>query len=104
MADSAADTSHDAATPNYSLRILTNVERSKATSTCVGRTFGTITFATWVKRWRAGVVGLRSSTLPRDNGYVDPYLLPCFEHSSLADIDHAAIRTWIAQLVRSPHC
>lgn len=51
-----------------------------------------------MKEWRAGVVGLRPSTIARDDGYVERYLLPWFENHRLEEIDHAAVRVWIAQL------
>jgi integrase len=48
--------------------------------------------------WRAGIVDLRPSTLARDDGYVARYLLPVFGPMRLADIDHTAVRAWVASL------
>jgi len=51
--------------------------------------------------WRGGVVDLRPSTLARDDGYIARYLLPVFERRRLADIDHADVQAWVAQLPRA---
>jgi integrase len=77
---------------------LTGLEHAKASSAYVDPTLGRVTFGSWVKVWRAGVVDLRPSTLARDDGYIDRYLLPGFGDIRLTDIDHAAIRAWIASL------
>jgi hypothetical protein len=74
---------------------LTSIDHAKATSAYVDPTLGKITFGAWVKKWRAGVVDLRPSTLARDDGYVERYLLPTFEELRLVDIDHATIRAWV---------
>ena len=80
-------------------QFLTSIEHAKLSGGYVDPTAGRITFATWVKEWRASIVDLRPSTLARDDGYVARYLVPTFGDVRLVDIDHAAVRTWIAGLV-----
>ena len=79
-------------------QFLTSVDHSKATNAYVDPALGRITFGSWVKEWRRGVVDLRPSTLARDDGYIGRYLLPAFERRRLAEIHHADVRAWVAQL------
>jgi integrase len=79
-------------------RHLTGLDASKLTGAYVDPAAARITFATWVKAWRAGVVDLRASTLARDDGYVKRYLLPTFGAMRLGDIDRTAVRAWVAAL------
>ena len=62
---------------------------------------GQLQFADWVEQWRRTVVDLRASTLARDDGYINRYLLPTFGAARLADITSMAIRAWIADLTAS---
>jgi integrase len=78
-------------------QFLTSVDHSKAINAYVDPALGRITLGSWVKDWRKGVVDLRPSTLARDDGYIDRYLLPTFERRRLADIDHADVRAWVAE-------
>ncbi len=55
----------------------------------------------WVPKWRAGIVDLRPSTLARDDGYVERYILPTFGKRRLTEIDHAMVTAWIAEIVTS---
>jgi integrase len=77
---------------------LTALDSSKLTGSYVDPAAGKIRFDAWVKAWRAGVVDLRPSTLARDDGYVDRYLLKTFGAMRLSDIDHTAVRAWVAEL------
>jgi integrase len=74
------------------------MEHAKASGAYVDPVLGRITFAAWAREWRRGVVDLRPSTLARDDGYLKRYLLPAFGEKRLADIDHAMVRAWIAEL------
>ena len=85
-------------TKNEAERHLTGLDASKLTGSYVDPAAGRITFAAWAKTWRAGVVNLRPSTLARDDGYLERYLMPTFGTTRLADIDHAAVRSWVAEL------
>lgn len=58
-------------------------------------------FATWVADWKATMVDLRPSTLERDLGYVDRYIVPTFGHMTLGQIDHMAVQTWITTLTKT---
>jgi len=78
---------------------LTSTEHAKASGSYVDPVLGKITFDTWAKEWRAGVVDLRPSTLARDDGYLKRYLQPTFGEKRLAEIDHAMVRAWVAGLI-----
>ena len=78
---------------------LTSAEHAKASGTYVDPVLGKITFDTWAKEWRAGVVDLRPSTLARDDGYLKRYLQPTFGKKRLAEIDHVMVRAWVAGLI-----
>jgi integrase len=77
---------------------LTSTEHAKASGSYVDPVLGKITFDTWAKEWRAGIVDLRPSTLARDDGYLKRYLQPTFGEKRLAEIDHAMVRAWVAGL------
>lgn len=59
---------------------------------------GRITFDAWQTLWRSNLVGLRPSTLARDLGYLDWYILPTFGPMALGEIDTLAVQTWIADM------
>jgi integrase len=79
-------------------RFLAGVDHDKLAGTFVDPRAGRILFATWVKDWRIGVVDLRPSTLARDVGYLERYILPVFGNRRLGEIDHTDVRAWIAEL------
>ena len=79
-------------------RFLTELDSSKLTGAYVDPAAGKITFQDWAKSWRAGIVDLRASTLARDDGYIERYLLPTFGAMRLGDINPAAVRAWVAEL------
>jgi integrase len=58
-------------------------------------------FADWAEEWRASIVDLRPSTKARDLGYLERYVLPRFGELELRQIDHMAIRAWVAELSAS---
>jgi integrase len=58
-------------------------------------------FADWAEEWRASIVDLRPSTKARDLGYLERYVLPRFGELELGQIDHMAIRAWVAELSAS---
>jgi integrase len=77
---------------------LTRVSHSKLVGAYVDPAGGRMLFDTWVERWEAGIVDLRPSTLARDIGYVNRYLIPTFGGVRLGEIDHAMVRGWVAEL------
>ena len=79
-------------------RFLTGIDHRKLAGGYVDPAHGRTRFRDWVERWRAGVVDLRPSTLARDDGYVDRYLIPEFGALRIGDIDHARVQAWIAAL------
>ena len=73
-------------------RFLTGVEHRKLAGGYVDPAHGRLRFDDWVARWRAGVVDLRPSTLARDDGYVQRYLIPHFGAVRIGEIDHARVQ------------
>lgn len=59
---------------------------------------GRTLFVDWQARWRSTIVDLRRSTLVRDLGYLDRYLVPAFGTAQLAEIDSLMIEAWVAEL------
>ena len=80
-------------------RHLTSVQHSKLDGSYVDPGKGRMTLAEWVPIWRAGIVDLRLSTLARDDGYVERYILPTFGPKRLVEIDHPAVTAWVAEMV-----
>ena len=80
-------------------RHLTTVQHSKLDGSYVDPRPGRIIMDLWVPMWRSGIVNLRPSTLARDDGYVDPYILPTFSRRRLSDIDDSMVTAWIAEMV-----
>lgn len=60
---------------------------------------GRATFEAWSKHWRTTLVGLRPSTLDRDLGYLDWYLVPHFGKTEIGQIDRIGVQTFIAEMV-----
>jgi len=57
-----------------------------------------VLFAEWAESWKTTVVDLRPSTIARDFGYVDRYLVPAFGPSELGHITVTDVRKWVAEL------
>jgi len=79
-------------------QFLTTVAHSKLVGAYVDPAGGRRTFEDWAKEWRTGIVDLRPSTLARDLGYLNRYIVPTFGPVRLGEIDHAQVRTWVAGL------
>lgn len=62
---------------------------------------GRITFGAWAERWKSTLVDLRPSTLDRDLGYLERYLLPTFGDVELGQVDTLAVQGWIVKLSES---
>lgn len=80
-------------------RQLTLVQHSKLDGSYVDPGAGRLTITEWVPIWRAGIVDLRPSTLARDDGYVERYILPAFGSTRLVELDHASVTAWVAEMV-----
>jgi integrase len=57
-----------------------------------------VLFADWADEWTSTTVDLRPSSRVRDLGYLRRYLLPHFGDMALGEIDHMAVRVWVAEL------
>lgn len=77
---------------------LAGIETDRRRGTWTDPRDGRILFADWADEWRATIVNLRPSTRARDLVYLDSYLIPTFGCRRLDDIDHMAIRAWLAEL------
>lgn len=62
---------------------------------------GRVTFGTWSKQWQAEAVHLKPKTRAGYESILNKHLLPRWQAIRLADIDRAAIKAWVAVLVRS---
>jgi integrase len=62
---------------------------------------GRVPFDEWWETWWAGVVDLRLSTRARDESYCRNHVSPKFGSMLLCDIEHAAVREWVAELAGS---
>ena len=80
---------------------LVSVDHSKLVGSYVDRAAGRTKFEDWAEEWRAGVVHLAPSTLAVQDRYTQKHLLPAFTGVSLAQIDHAMVRNWVAGLTGS---
>ena len=74
------------------------IAEDKAKGAYVDPGAGKITFRAFTDEWRREVVDLRASTLARDLGYLDRYLLPTFGDLKLRDITTPMVRAWVAQI------
>ena len=74
------------------------IAEDKAKGAYVDPGAGKITFRAFTDEWRREVVDLRASTLARDLGYLDRYLLPTFGDLKLRDITTPMVRAWVAQM------
>ena len=75
----------------------------EATSALVTRTWtaperGRLTVAEWAGRWFAAQTGLKPSTHYRYGTLLRAHILPAWGNHRLADVTHADVATWVAQL------
>jgi hypothetical protein len=75
----------------------TQIRRGSWIDPCAAR----MPFADWAEERRATIVDLRPSTKARDLGYLERYVVPRFGEMELGQIDHMAVRTWVAELSAS---
>ena len=62
---------------------------------------GRVTVEAWAEQWLAAQTGLKPSTLYRYRSLLRAQLLPRWGRHRLADITHAEVAAWVAQLVAS---
>jgi integrase len=60
---------------------------------------GRVTVEAWAERWLAAQTGLKPSTLYRYRSLLRAQLLPRWGQYRLADITHAEVAAWVAELV-----
>ena len=62
---------------------------------------GRVTVEAWAEQWLAAQTGLKPSTLYRYRSLLRAQLLPRWGQHRLADVTHAEVAAWVAQLVGS---
>lgn len=82
-------------------RWLDSVRVDLATGAYADPARGRITLGTWSKQWQAEAVHLKPKTRAGYDSILSKHLLPRWRDARLADIDRAAIKAWIADLVTS---
>jgi integrase len=80
-------------------RWLTSVEAAKARGEWIDPVRSRMTVGEWSERWLAAQVHLKPSTYARYAGVVRRQILPSWETVSLAQVTHADVAAWIAQLM-----
>ena len=60
---------------------------------------GRVTFGTWSTQWQAEAVHLKPKTRAGYESILTKHLLPRWEDARLADIDRAAVKAWVADMV-----
>ncbi|MGH9244911.1 MAG: tyrosine-type recombinase/integrase [Acidimicrobiales bacterium] len=80
-------------------RFLTLTEADLARGEWIDPALGAVSFGEWAEEWRRTLVALRPSTRARDEGYLQAVVVPAFGARSIGDIDHLAVRQWVASLV-----
>jgi len=79
-------------------RWLTSVEAAKARGEWIDPERSRMSVGEWSQRWLAAQVQLKPSTYARYAGVVRRQILPSWQTVSLAQITHADVATWVAQL------
>jgi integrase len=79
-------------------RWLTSVEAAKARGEWIDPARSRMTVGDWSQRWLAAQVQLKPSTYARYAGVLRRQILPSWQTVSLAQITHADVAAWVAQL------
>lgn len=82
-------------------RFARTVEVDKSRGDWTDPRLARITFADWWDTYQMTVVDLRPSTRARDESYARNHVLPRFGDLTLDQIDHMAVRSWVADLSAS---
>lgn len=83
-------------------QFLAEVTVEKATGAFVDPAKARLLYSAWVvDHWWPGRPTKRASTLARDESIVRVHLLPRFGHLRLDQLDHLAVRQWVADLTAS---
>jgi integrase len=82
-------------------RYLASIETDLYRDTWLDERLGRIRFAEWATQWQDSTVNLRASSRARDDSYLRSLILPTFGPVPVADIDHLAVRRWVADLSAS---
>lgn len=77
---------------------LSRVQGELAEGNYVDERRSALSLAAFIEEWRPTVVDLRASTLVRDMGYVDRYIVPELGHLPLAELEFLTVAAWVARL------
>jgi integrase len=80
-------------------RHLTAVEHGKLSGAYVDPAAGRLRFGQWWQQWSEAQVGLRPSTLARNQAYGRSLILPTFARRQLASIEYLDVQRWVGELV-----
>jgi integrase len=85
-------------------RFLTTVESAKLVGSYTDPSLARLTIGEWSARWLADQTHLKPSTLERYAGILREHIDPRWGRVRLADVSHADVQSWVAQLAttRSP--
>ena len=92
-------------------RWLDEAASALVTQTWTAPARGRVTVAAWAARWLDSQTGIKPSTLYRYGTLLRAHVLPAWGDYRLADLTHADVATWVAQLrqrgsasASSPRC
>jgi integrase len=82
-------------------RYLTTIESSKLSGSYVDPARSRITVGEWTDRWLAGQAHLKPTTRERYAGIVRKHIRPRWATTTLADVTHADVQSWVTKVSRS---
>ena len=83
-------------------RFLTSIESSKLAGSYIDPALSRLTVGEWSERWLASQAHLKPSTRERYAGILREHVKPRWEKVRLADVSHADVQTWVAELRTKP--
>ena len=82
-------------------RFLASVENAKASGSYVDPTLAQLTVDDWAARWLAGQAHVKPTTFERYEGIVRKHIEPKWGRVKLANVSHAEVQAWIADLTKT---
>jgi integrase len=83
-------------------QFLLSVEHAKEVGTYLDPSRSKITVGTWTGQWLAAQTHLKPSTHARYRGIVGAHILPRWDGTSLFQVNHADVQTWISGIDLAP--
>ena len=82
-------------------RYLTTIESSKLSGSYIDPARSRVTVGEWADRWLAGQAHLKPTTRERYAGIVRKHIHLRWATTTLADVTHAEVQTWVTKLSRN---